>query len=86
MGKYLVYLLPLSIKAVQEILDAVVDGKDLKDHEVRALQSGFCELTIWGKHLASETKGNTYDDDAVNAILASIAKMLNEAETQVPVL
>lgn len=85
MSEYLVYLLPFIIKSVQEILDAVTDGKKLKDHQVRALQTGYCELTIWGRHLAADTD-NTYDDQAVEAVITSIKDLLEEGEFPVPVI
>ena len=85
MFDYLELLLPLIIKAVQEILDVVVDGKTLTANQILALKTGYCELSIWGKKLAADTSV-TYDDEAVKAILESIADMLTEAEVPIPQL
>lgn len=85
MDKYLALLLPFFIKAAQEILDSVLNGKDLKEHQVMALQSAYFELGTWGRHLAADT-ANTYDNEAVEAVMNLIKDLLAEGGFEIPVV
>lgn len=85
MDKYLALLLPLFLKAAQEILDSVINGKDLKEYQVLALQSAYFELGKWGRHLAADT-ANTYDDEAVEAVMNAIKDLLAEGAHEIPVV
>jgi hypothetical protein len=82
---YLDIVVPLILKAVQEVIDAVVDGKDMTKDQIDAVRSGYCELTIWGKKFAAQTT-TTYDDDAVATVLSICDKLLTEAEVPIPEL
>jgi hypothetical protein len=85
MSDILLYLLPLIIKSVQDIVVAVVDGSKLTEHQIMALKSGYCEIKLWGRHLALDTPMK-YDDEAVESVLATVERLLEEAHESLPVL
>lgn len=73
----IMYLLPMLIKIAQEILDKVVNGATLTEHQVMALKSACYELETWGLHFAADTT-NTWDEVAIQALIDSIKDALGE--------
>lgn len=73
----ILYLLPLLIKVVQEVIDQYVDGAKLTETQLMALKSAQFELASWGKYFAAQTS-NTWDDQGIDALLSSIKDILDE--------
>ena len=76
---------PLLLKAAQSIVDSQVDGAEMNKDQRQIVYTAYVVGNVWGDDFVESTE-NTYDDEALNALMESCADLLLEAGVAVPVI